>query len=156
MTRRHVILISEERSSPPMSTKMSKHVERRKVGEVAGGAAAECAAVCCCCPCAVVNLVVLAVYKVPAAVCKKAWRRSKRRHFMRKRHGLLVSAAVKGSESTVHARLKEEDLTAEIVVFEKNEANCELNDVVMLEDEMLEHFYGTGFWRSPSQRDISS
>lgn len=73
---------------------------------------------------------------------------------MIKRHGLL--AASKGSESTVHARLKEEDLTAEIVVFEKNEANCELDDVSMLEDEMLEHFYGTGFWRSPSQRDTSS
>ncbi|KAH0886270.1 hypothetical protein HID58_062366, partial [Brassica napus] len=137
MTRRHVILISEERSSPPMTTKMSKHAERRKVGEVAGGAAAECAAVCCCCPCAVVNLVVLAVYKVPAAVCKKAWKRSKRRRFMMKRHGLLASSAAKGRESTVHARLKEEDLTAEIVVIEKNEANCELNDVIMLEDEMF-------------------
>ncbi|XP_048611956.1 uncharacterized protein LOC106409856 [Brassica napus] len=139
-----------------MTTKMSKHAERRKVGEVAGGAAAECAAVCCCCPCAVVNLVVLAVYKVPAAVCKKAWKRSKRRRFMMKRHGLLASSAAKGRESTVHARLKEEDLTAEIVVIEKNEANCELNDVIMLEDEMLEHFYGAGFWRSPSQRDTES
>ena len=155
MTRRHVILISDERSSPPMTTKMSKHAERRKVGEVAGGAAAECAAVCCCCPCAVVNLVVLAVYKVPAAVCKKAWKRSKRRRFMMKRHGLLASAGAKGSESTVHARLKEEDLTAEIVVIEENEANCQPNDVIMLEDEMLEHFYGAGFWRSPSQRDTS-
>lgn len=156
MTRRHVILISEERSSPPMTTKMSKHAERRKVGEVAGGAAAECAAVCCCCPCAVVNLVVLAVYKVPAAVCKKAWKRSKRRRLMMKRHGLLAPTGAKGSLSTVHARLKEEDLTAEIVVIEKNEANCELNDVIMLEDEMLEHFYGAGFWRSPSQRDTES
>ncbi|KAG2308370.1 hypothetical protein Bca52824_028118 [Brassica carinata] len=157
MTRRHVILISEERSSPSTTMKMSKHAERRKVGEVAGGAAAECAAVCCCCPCAVVNLVVLAVYKVPAAVCKKAWKRSKRRRFMIKRHGLLASAtASKGSESTVHARLKEDDLTDEFVVFEKNEANCELNDGIMLEDEMLEHFYGAGFWRSPSQRDTSS
>ena len=157
MTRGHVILISEERNSPSMTTKMSKHAERRKVGEVAGGAAAECAAVCCCCPLTVVNLVVLAVYKVPAAVCKKAWKRSKRRRIMMKRHGLLASAAARGSESsTVHARLKEEDLTAEIVVFEKNEANCESNDVIMLEDEILEHFYGAGFWRSPSQRDTSS
>ncbi|CAH8341959.1 unnamed protein product [Eruca vesicaria subsp. sativa] len=136
---------------------MSKHTERRKVGEVAGGAAAECAAVCCCCPCAVVNLVVLAVYKVPAAVCKKAWKRSKRRRLMMKRHGLLASAgAAKGSESTVHARLKEEDPTAEIVVLEKKEVNSELNDGIKLEDEMLEHFYGAGFWRSPSQRDTSS
>ncbi|CAH2060879.1 unnamed protein product [Thlaspi arvense] len=158
---RHVILkspllaSSDESTMRNSPTTMSKHGERRKVGEVAGGAAAECAAVWCCCPCAVVNLVVLAVYKVPAAVCKKAWRRSKRRHFMRKRHGLLASAAAEGSQSTVHARLKEEDPTAEIV-FEESGANCELNDAVMLDNEMLERFYGAGFWRSPSQRDTSS
>lgn len=159
---RHVILKSpllastEEstmRNSPPLTTALSK--ERRKVGEVAGGAAAECAAVWCCCPCAVVNLVVLAVYKVPAAVCKKAWRRSKRRRFTRKRHGLLASATAEGSESTVHARLNGEDLTAEIV-FEDCQVNGELNDVVRLENEMLDRFYGAGFWRSPSQRDTSS
>lgn len=119
------------------------------MGEVAGGAAAECAAVWCCGPCAVVNLVVLAVYRVPAAVCKKAWRQAKRQRFMRRRLG---SAA---AESTVHARLKEEDPTAEIV-FEENVVNGELNDVVVLEDEMFERFYGAGFWRSPSQRDTSS
>lgn len=141
------------RNSPPLTTALSK--ERRKVGEVAGGAAAECAAVWCCCPCAVVNLVVLAVYKVPAAVCKKAWRRSKRRRFTRKRHGLLASATAEGSESTVHARLNGEDLTAEIV-FEDCQVNGELNDVVRLENEMLDRFYGAGFWRSPSQRDTSS
>ncbi|KAJ0238966.1 Uncharacterized protein HA466_0234930 [Hirschfeldia incana] len=131
---------------------MSKqHTERRKVGEVAGGAAAECAAVCCCCPCAVVNLVVLAVFRFPAAVCKKAWRRSKRRRFMTKRHGLLEG---KGSQSSVHARLKEEDPTAEIIVFEESAVvNGELNDVTVLENEMLERFYGTGFWRSLSKRN---
>ena len=143
------LLASEQRNSLPTR---SKHAERRKVGEVAGGAAAECAAVWCCCPCAVVNLVVLAVYRVPAAVCKKAWRRSKRRRFMTtKRHGLLAE----GSQSTVHARLKEEDPTAEIIVFEESAVNVngELNDVMVLEGEMLERFYGTGFWRSLSKRN---
>ncbi|CAF2164315.1 hypothetical protein BRARA_G01301 [Brassica rapa] len=149
------LLASEQRTSLPT---MSKHAERRKVGEVAGGAAAECAAVWCCCPCAVVNLVVLAVYRVPAAVCKKAWRRSKRRRFMTtKRHGLLAE----GSQSTVHARLKEEDPTAEIIVLEESAVNVnvnvnvngELNDVTVLEGEMLERFYGTGFWRSLSKRN---
>ncbi|EOA28042.1 hypothetical protein CARUB_v10024215mg [Capsella rubella] len=157
---RHVILKSPSEESPTMRnlssppTSLSK--ERRKVGEVAGGAAAECAAVWCCCPCAVVNLMVLAVYKVPAAVCKKAWRRSKRRRFTRKRHGLLASATAEGSESTVHARLKEDDLTAEIVFEECHVSGGDLNDVVRLENEMLERFYGAGFWRSPSQRDTSS
>lgn len=135
---------------------MRKHTERRKVGEVAGGAAAECAAVCCCCPCAVVNLVVLAVYRVPAAVCKKAWRRSKRRRFLPKRHGLLASvAAGEGSQSSVRVRLKEdEDPTAEIIVFEESAVTGELNDVnTVLENEMMERFYGTGFWRSLSKRN---
>ena len=150
---RHVILASEGKNSPPTTMINNKHAERRKVGEVAGGAAAECAAVWCCGPCAVVNLVVLALYRVPAAVCKKAWRQTKRQRFMRRRHGLLASAA---AESTVHARLKEDDPTADIV-FEENVVNGELNDdVVVLEDEMFERFYGAGFWRSPSQRDTSS
>ncbi|KFK32411.1 hypothetical protein AALP_AA6G238300 [Arabis alpina] len=151
---RHVIMKSPllgSEESMMKKTLTSKHGERRKVGEVAGGAAAECAAVWCCCPCAVVNLVVLVVYRVPAALCKKAWRQSKRRHFVRKRHGLLAQ----GSQSTVHARLNENDPTAQ-TVFQDSEASAELNDVVMLENEMLDRFYGAGFWRSPSQRDTPS
>lgn len=72
-----------------------------------------------------------------------------------KRHGLLAE----GSQSTVHARLKEEDPTAEIIVFEESAVNVnvnvngELNDVTVLEGEMLERFYGTGFWRSLSKRN---
>lgn len=74
-----------------------------------------------------------------------------------KRHGLLAE----GSQSTVHARLKEEDPTAEIIVLEESAVNVnvnvnvngELNDVTVLEGEMLERFYGTGFWRSLSKRN---
>ncbi|KAK3020144.1 hypothetical protein RJ639_003252 [Escallonia herrerae] len=55
---------------------------RDRIGEVAGGTAAECAAVCFCCPCAVVNLLVLAVYRVPVGLCRKAWRRRKRKRWM--------------------------------------------------------------------------
>lgn len=118
----------------PMS---KQHTERRKVGEVAGGAAAECAAICCCCPCAVVKFVVLAVYRVPAAVCKKAWKQSKRRRFVAKRHGLL-----EGSQSSVHAKLKEEDPTAEVIVFEESA----VNDVMVLSRmKCWNGFMGRGF-----------
>ncbi|KAJ7948119.1 Pollen preferential protein [Quillaja saponaria] len=64
--------------------------ERRRVGEMAGGTAAECAAICCCCPCTVMNLLVLAVYKVPAGLCRKAIRRKKRQRIAKKRSKSLL------------------------------------------------------------------
>ncbi|KAF7823160.1 outer envelope protein 61-like [Senna tora] len=51
---------------------------RRGAGELAGGTAAECTAIVCCFPCTVMNIVVLAVYKVPAGLCKKAMHYNKR------------------------------------------------------------------------------
>ena len=52
-----------------------KGKERRWIAKEVGGTAAECAAICCRCPCSLVNLVILALYKVPACLCKKAWKR---------------------------------------------------------------------------------
>lgn len=46
--------------------------------EVAGGTTAECAAVCCC-PCALVNLAVLALVKLPAGMFQKAMKKMKRK-----------------------------------------------------------------------------
>ncbi|KAL8519951.1 hypothetical protein ACS0TY_010763 [Phlomoides rotata] len=62
-------------------------VRRVSMAEVAGGTSADCTAVCCCCPCRLVNLFVLAVYKVPAGLCQKALR-SKRHHRLMKKGGL--------------------------------------------------------------------
>ncbi|KAL4190636.1 hypothetical protein AMTRI_Chr07g76690 [Amborella trichopoda] len=39
---------------------------------------ASCAAVCSCCTCGLVNLLVLAMVKLPASLCKRALRRKKR------------------------------------------------------------------------------
>ncbi|KAE8009642.1 hypothetical protein FH972_006068 [Carpinus fangiana] len=47
--------------------------------EVADGTTAECAAVCCCCPCGLVNLLYLAIYKVPSTLCWRALRRNSRK-----------------------------------------------------------------------------
>ncbi|KAK3232443.1 hypothetical protein Dsin_004324 [Dipteronia sinensis] len=82
MTKRCLPLLSAEKNSLPKSTKdEGRHHEhnkkRKKFGEVAGGTTTKCAAVCCCCPFMVMNLLVLAVYKVQARLCKKAWRRQK-------------------------------------------------------------------------------
>ncbi|EEE53633.1 hypothetical protein OsJ_36910 [Oryza sativa Japonica Group] len=63
------------RRSP--AVEMRRERERRRAreqqprcGEVAGGTAAECAAVFCCFPFAVVELVVLAAVRAPAALCR--------------------------------------------------------------------------------------
>ena len=57
----------------PLLSKKGK--ERRQIAEEVGGTTAECAAICYCCLCSLVNLVILTLYKVPAGLCKKAWKR---------------------------------------------------------------------------------
>ncbi|KAF8006915.1 hypothetical protein BT93_K1035 [Corymbia citriodora subsp. variegata] len=131
-----------------------------RFAEVAGGTAAECAVVCCCCPCGIVNLILLAVYKVPAGLCRRVWRKTRRKRLIKK--GLL---SPKGRRLTCGCEEKE----LQIHPFTVNEAMAEMKSpaavaadeevdkqVAQLEKEMWERFYGTGFWRSPSQREPQS
>ncbi|CAI9765923.1 unnamed protein product [Fraxinus pennsylvanica] len=111
----------------------------RKVSlaEVAGGTVAECAAVCCCCPCGLANLLVLAMYKLPAGLCRKALRLKRRRRLPPRKcccdDKELQILTMSGPVAMVNA--------------------LELDsDVAQLEREMWEKFYGAGFWRSSSQR----
>ena len=53
---------------------LKKGKEKRRIAEEVGRMTAECAAICCCCSCSLVNLVILTLYKVPAGLCKKAWK----------------------------------------------------------------------------------
>ncbi|KAL5763637.1 hypothetical protein ACOSP7_015992 [Xanthoceras sorbifolium] len=144
MNQRRQPLLTAEKNSIPNTKQGHEHNMGKKFGEVVGGTAAECAAVCCCCPCTVMNLLVLAVYKVPAGLCKKAWRKRRKRQRMGKRKqvgGLLMGpTGVDGAQ-------KQELLVA--VNAEKNEKAAESE----LEKEMWDQFRGTGFWRSPSQRE---
>ncbi|EEF46529.1 conserved hypothetical protein [Ricinus communis] len=129
-----------------------KHKKTKRVGEVAGGTAAECAAVCCCCPCALMNLLVLAIFKMPACLCKKA---KKRRSLRKKRKQALLAPS--GSNDLCIEKLEREVRAA----VEKQKGNGGddgdddhdgENEAVDLEKEMWDRFYATGFWRSPSQR----
>jgi len=125
----------------------------RVAAEVAGGTAAECAAVWCCGPCAVVNLIVLAVYKVPAGLCRKAIRLRRRRRMMKK--GLWpVGSSVEGRsfewEETVAFAKEDDDVTVVVLGDSEMEIDEELRE---LEKEMWDRFYSTGFWRSASQRE---
>ncbi|KAK7404886.1 hypothetical protein VNO78_05924 [Psophocarpus tetragonolobus] len=127
----------------------------RGVGEMAGGAAADCAAVCCCVPCTVINLLVLAVYKVPKGLVKKAAHKRRRRlpktnvvgdH----RNDIVLlypqtSSSIDVTEFVVGSTRLEEFL-------KKQTENENENENEGLEKEMWARFAGTGFWRSESQR----
>ncbi|CAN0923367.1 hypothetical protein LINGRAHAP2_LOCUS33538 [Linum grandiflorum] len=129
----------------------------KRIGEVAGGAAAECAAVCCCCPCTLVNIVLMALYKVPACLCRKAKKRQqrlRRRKQQQSQHGLLVPTKGKAAAGEMDGSREElEREVREVVERGKEEGTTAEKEAVDLEKEMWSRFYGTGFWRSPSQRD---
>ncbi|KVI00063.1 uncharacterized protein LOC112519802 [Cynara cardunculus var. scolymus] len=146
-----------ERPQPLLEVQYSSH---NRLAEVAGGTTAECAAVCCCCPFALVNLLVLAVYGVPAGLCRKALRKKRRRRLLKK--GLLVqdgdvsshrgSSSYDAAELLIHEAIRY-DVT-EVLIDSPAERFMMAadSDVIEIENEMWDKFYGTGFWRSASQR----
>ncbi|XP_031477440.1 uncharacterized protein LOC116248659 [Nymphaea colorata] len=116
--------------------------------EVAGGTTAECVAVCCCCPCGLVNLLVLAVVKLPVGLCRRALKKKKKRRITgKKKPGLLQER-------------KREDLVLSQVhpVPPKSSVPGALphqlpkTDVSPMDDEAWVKLY-TGFWRNPSERE---
>ncbi|KAG5021044.1 hypothetical protein AAZX31_06G288200 [Glycine max] len=133
---------------------------RRGVGEVAGSAAADCTAVCCCCPCTVVNLVVLAVYKLPKGLVEKAAHKRRRRMPKKNntgdvKNGVVLlqaqrSSSVETLDIAVGPTRLEEFMKKEWEDEEKGK--CEKEEEEGLEKEMWARFAGTGFWRSESQR----
>lgn len=131
----------------------SEQVRQPRCGEVAGGTAAGCAAVCCCLPCAVVEVVVLATVRAPAALCRRAVRgrrggRGTRRSASAGQAGeiyeLLVDegGAVDSGEKKAPVVWPVAAITAAAVPSE---------EAGELEKEVWARFYGAGFWRSPSQ-----
>ncbi|KAK4380672.1 hypothetical protein RND71_002534 [Anisodus tanguticus] len=140
-------LSADRRRQPLLSGQDSSSrggVRKARFAEVAGGTAAECAAVCCCCPCGLVNLLVLAVYKLPAGLCRKALRRKRRRRLMKK--GPLQPKRQCGCDES------ELSIGASFAVVDGGSSLESDEDVVALEKDMWSKFYGAGFWRSPSQR----
>lgn len=152
--------------------------------EFCGGTTASCAAVWCCCPCGIVNLVVLAVYKVPRGICRRAIRSHRRKQLVK--NGVLpplppsdgkgermMQRVFQNSEFAIFpldsndVSEEEEDdffdpkyfgrspaVAAELTTDEETDEEDEA--VLALEKEMWNRFYGAGFWRSPSQRESVS
>jgi len=149
------------RRSPPVEARRER--ERRRAreqprcGEVAGGTAAECAAVCCCFPCAVVELVVLAAVRVPAALCRRALRaRARRRRASRaaaakkkEMAGLLASDAA--SSLTAAAAKDSNGDALDFCYWPAGAAAARRDELAEAEAAVWASFQGAGFWRSPSQ-----
>lgn len=152
----NAIMIRPQSSNRRQPLLASKSVSGSvRFAEVAGGTTAECAAVCCCCPCIVLNFLVLAVYKVPAGLCRRALR-TKRRHRLKK-NGMLPARRGRfagGEEMDVHTLAVGKSLYSSESKAQKSDETE--RKVMELEKEMWEIFYSTGFWRSPSQRDLNS
>ncbi|KAL6894573.1 hypothetical protein ACP4OV_008671 [Aristida adscensionis] len=121
--------------------------QHRSCGEVAGGTTAGCAAVCCCFPCVMVEVVVLATVRAPAALARKAVRvrRGRRRSASAGEatdiYELLVDQGDAG-EAAAAADEEEDILTLKPHLEEQD---------VELDKEVWARFQGAGFWRSPSQ-----
>ncbi|XP_010464901.1 PREDICTED: uncharacterized protein LOC104745388 [Camelina sativa] len=145
--------------------------------EFCGGTTASCAAVWCCCPCGLVNLLVLAIYKVPKGICRRAIRNRRRKQLVK--NGILPPLPTderrvfQNSEFAIHP-LDSEDVSEDDdddnfldlkyigkpisagFTTEEEETDEDDEAVVALEKEMWNRFYGAGFWRSPSQRESVS
>lgn len=150
MTRQIVLRHPSLNRRQPLLTSQSP-TPKARFAEVAGGTTAECAAICCCCPCGLLNLLILAVYKLPAGLCKKALKKKKGQRA--KKTGLLLqrrSSACGGDETEKQVHPVAVDMLP-IDKLEKPDSTAK--EVSDLEKEMWERFHSTGFWRSPSQRE---
>ncbi|CAL5207531.1 unnamed protein product [Lathyrus oleraceus] len=161
-----VVLIpvgSSNRRQPLLQQNKSSLKAGTRLGEAVGGTAA----VCCCCPCALANIVYLAIYKVPASLCHKALKKSRQRRRRRLQsssgEGMLPPKPMQRCTCgccddfgvRVHPTCSDDDDDVD-VKSESLGVEEEDKEAVELEKEMWETFYGTGFWRSSSQRNKDS
>ncbi|KAK7378885.1 hypothetical protein VNO80_04334 [Phaseolus coccineus] len=149
-----MMLRASNRRQPLLQRRPSKLATR--VGEVVGGTAAECVAVCCCIPCGVANFLVLAIYKVPAALCRRMLRQ--RRHRKIAKEGLLKPTRRNCScgccEDVNGSRIFPMCANDAFDIKRLHSPEPDSDDETLaLEKEMWDQFYSTGFWRSSSNRE---
>ncbi|KAL2345329.1 hypothetical protein Fmac_006614 [Flemingia macrophylla] len=146
-------LLHNRPSTPPATS----------VGEVVGATAAECVAVCCCFPCGVANFLLLAIYKVPASLCRRVLRNRRRRKMLKRGLGRPPGTActcgacddVNGHR--VYPMCANDALDVKRLYANAAEDNVDDDgEALALEKEMWERFYSAGFWRSSSNRERES
>ncbi|XP_074373618.1 uncharacterized protein LOC141713962 [Apium graveolens] len=147
--RRQMLLPEQELWS---SSPHARHNNRR-FNEVVGGTTADIAAVACA-PLGIADLVLLAVYKVPTGLCRKAIRQKRRRRLMKKgslnlpfvgHDQMCYCSYCDGMES----EFQTEDPVMMAEAMEKDD------DLMQLEKEMWDKFHGAGFWRSNSAKIVT-
>ncbi|XP_047943191.1 uncharacterized protein LOC125190033 [Salvia hispanica] len=135
------VAAAESAKRQPLLTATASPSQCGRRGSRVGETAGECAAVCCCCPCAMVHLLILAVFRLPRGL----WRKKKRKMLLRKkkrRNSLEAAADERRRSDSIGGGEAEEE--------EEDRGNE--NDVVDWDNEVWDRFYGAGFWRSASQR----
>ncbi|CAJ1967323.1 unnamed protein product [Sphenostylis stenocarpa] len=148
VSNRRMPLLQQSQSYPQAGTRL---------GEAVGGTAA----VCCCFSFGLANMVYLAVYKFPASLWQKALRRKRRRRLQSMKEGLEADVHVHrctcgGCDDIMGVGRVYPlccDDGGDVAALRRRSSAEKDKDVVELEKEMWERFYGSGFWRSPSQRD---
>ncbi|XP_010236996.2 uncharacterized protein LOC104584349 [Brachypodium distachyon] len=151
------------RSPLPVEQRLRRRGRAPGCGEVAGGTAAGCAAVSCCLPLAVVELVVLAAVRAPAALCQRSISKRRRAARRKETEDDLAIASAPASAG---------DASPTSVALAKNSALEAANDdeawpcwsllkpaavaaaaeeLAEAEEEVWARFCGNGFWRSPEE-----
>ncbi|XP_030444736.1 uncharacterized protein LOC115667274 [Syzygium oleosum] len=149
---------------------------RARLAEVAGASAAECAAIWCCCPCAIADFFLLAVYRVPAGLFRRALRKRRRRRLTRQ-VAFAPKREVRSSKKCTSGHNRdgngaddgegagtENAWPAVITLEELLEMRGgvaaaaaggveEEEEAAEMEEEMWRRFSNMGFWRSPSRQE---
>lgn len=151
--QRQMLLAEQELWSSTSPTSHAARHSNRRFNAVAGGTTADFAAVACA-PIGIADLLVLAVYKVPTGLCRKAIRQKRRRRLMKK--GSLLLPPV-GQDQMCDCSycygMELEIQTGDPVIMA--EAMEKDGDMMQLEKEMWDKFYGAGFWRSNSSKAVT-
>lgn len=146
--RKQPIFVSTKSLPPTISSPR----ERPNVGEFAGGAAAECAAIWCCCPCLVMDVLVITMVKVPTGLVRRMRKKYRQKRIMRRKtKGLLPQQTATNAVASCEDEPSEIDFKEFEMIKVSIDGSAE---VVELDKEMWDQFYNTGFWRSPSQKDL--
>lgn len=136
--------MTKENSTSSSITSMPQTPSRKaRCAEVVGGTAAECAAVCCCCPCGLLSLIVFAVVRLPAGLCRKAIKKQRRK----KKKKLSSLQQPRRHED---AELQADGSEISPGVWPDKSPSVFVSE---MEKEMWTKIYGTGFWRNPSERE---
>ncbi|XP_039137119.1 uncharacterized protein LOC120274651 [Dioscorea cayenensis subsp. rotundata] len=116
-----------------------------RFGELAGATTARCAAVCCCCPCGILDLVVLAMVRLPAGLCRHAFLKGIRRVAKRNK-GTTTELLLPIPKGRIEEGCLSPDDRKMVI------SRLPYEEEAQLERQMWDQFYSTGFWRSSSQK----